>query len=190
MPRSGRLRLFIKEYRESPKFEKLSFILPFIILIFEGILLTHALTMEKIDLIIVELTTILLIISVFEIIFVFEELHDNYQRTNFDRILTIKLDDFITQTKKKNVKMIVEKFIEKYPKYNNHRNEIYHTCCQIMETHKEENIEEEISLKLNKFIKKTKETTVDNILKKFLKKYPKYKNNSDYIYRKICQILG
>jgi len=189
MLRSGRLRSFIREYRESPRFEKLSFILPFLILIVEGILLAHALSIDVPDLMIVELTTVLLAISFVEIIFVAGEIHDHYQRSNFDKILTIKLDDFILQSKKNNVKKIVEDFIELYPKYKNHRNEIYHTSCQIMETHKEEYLEKELTNRLKVFIKKTKETNVDGILETFIKKYPSYKKYRSEIYQKTCQIL-
>jgi len=189
MPRSGRLRNFIREYRESPRFEKLSFILPFIILIVEGVLLTHALTIEAPDIYVIELTTVLLAISLIEIIFVTGEIHDHYQRSNFDNILTIKLDDFILQSKKNNVKNIVEDFVELYPKYRNHINEIYHTSCQIMETHKEERIERELTNRLKGFINKTKETNVDDILETFIKKYPSYKKYRSDIYQKTCQIL-
>ena len=189
MPRSGRIRNFIREYRESPRFEKLSFILPFIILIVEGVLLIHALTIEAPDIYVIELTTVLLAISLIEIIFVTGEIHDHYQRSNFDKILTIKLDDFILQSKKNNVKNIVEDFVELYPKYKNHINEIYHTSCQIMETHKEEIIERELTNRLKGFINKTKETNTDDILKTFIKKYPSYKKYRSEIYQKTCQIL-
>ena len=117
------------------------------------------------------------------------EIHDHYQRSNLDRILTIKLDDFILQSKKNNVKKIVEDFIELYPKYKKHRSEIYHTSCQIMETHKEEYLEKELTNSLKGFIKKTKETNVDDILEAFIKKYPSYKKYRSEIYQKTCQIL-
>ncbi len=189
MPRSGRLRNFIREYKESPRFEKLSFILPFLILIVEGALLAHELTIEVPDIMVIELITVLLIISFVEIIFVTREIQDHYQRSNFDKILTIKLDDFILQSKKNNVKNIVEDFVELYPKYKNHINEIYHTSCQIMETHKEELIERKLTKRLKEFINKTKETNADDILKEFIKKYPSYKKYRSEIYQKTCQIL-
>jgi len=189
MPRSERLRRFIREYGESPRFEKLSFILPFLILIVEGVLLAHAFTIDVPDIMVVELTTVLLVISFVEIIFVTGEIHDHYQRSNFDKRLTIKLDDFILQSKNNNVKKIVEDFIELYPKYKNHRGEIYHTSCQIMETHKEEYLEKELTNRLKVFIKKTKETNVDGILETFIKKYPTYKEYRSEIYKKTCQIL-
>ena len=113
--------------------------------------------------------------SVVEILFVGEEIHEHYRRTNFDRILTIRLDDFIIKSKKKNVKLIVEQFIELYPRYRNHRNEIYHIACQIMQTHKEESIEKTVEDALKPFFKRNKKKNVDEILEGFTKKYPKYK---------------
>ena len=89
MPRCGRIRTFIREYRESPKTEKLSFIPPFLILIVEAVLLIHALTIDVPDIMVVELTTILLIISIVEILFVSREIHEHYSKSNFDRILTV-----------------------------------------------------------------------------------------------------
>jgi len=190
MPRSGRLRNFIKEYKESPRFEKLSFIPPFLILIVEVVLLAHALTIDVPDIMVVELTTVLLIISLVEILFVSQEIHGHYQSTNFDRILTIRLDDFIIKRKKKNVKLLVEEFIEAHPNYRSQRNEIYHIACQIMETHKEEAIETTIEDALKPFFKKNKKKTVDDILTEFIKKYPKYKKYSAETYQKICQLKG
>ena len=118
------------------------------------------------------------------------EIHEHYQITNFDKILTIKLDDFITEKKGKNVKKIVTDFIDFYPEYEQHRNEIYHTTCQILETHREEAIEKEIYKKLNTFIKRKKKATVDEIVESFVKKYPKYKPYRIEIYEKSCQIKG
>jgi len=138
MPRSGRLRRFIRKSKESARVQRLSFIPPFFILIVELILLVHALQIDHPDIMVVELTGILLFISVVEITLVTKEMHKSYQKSNFDKILTIRLDDFITKTHKNNVKNIVKEFIEKYPKYSKNRSEIYHTVCQIMETHKEE----------------------------------------------------
>jgi len=188
MPRSGRLQTFIKEYKESPRYEKLSFIPPFLILFVEGVLLIHAFTIDVPDIMVVELTTILVIISIIEILFVSREMHEHYQRGNFDRILTIKLDDFIIQKKGKNVKKIVTDFIEQHKEYDRHRSEIYHITCQIMETHKEEAWDEELTGKLEKFIKRRKKMNVDGLLESFIKKYPTYKKYKGKIYEKICQI--
>ena len=57
-----------------------------------------------------------------------------------------------------------------------------------METHKEEAIETTIEDALKIFFKKNKKKTVDDILKGFIKKYPKYKKYSAEIYQKICQL--
>jgi hypothetical protein len=190
MPRSGRLRTFIREYRESHKTEKLSFIPPFLILIVEAILLLHALTIDVPDIMVVELTTILLIISIIEIFLVGQEIHEHFTKNNFDRILTIKLDDFITETKEKNVKTIVTNFIEENPKYNSNRNEIYHIACQILETHYEEEIEKELTNKLKKFVKQNKDLNVDEIVENFAKIYPQYKRYRSEIYTKSCMLLA
>jgi len=188
MPRSGRLRRFIKESRESARAQRISFIPPFFILVVELILLLHALTIDHPDIWVVELTAVLLFISVIEIILVTKEMHERYQKSNFDKILTIRLDDFITKTHKTNVKNIVTEFLEKYPRYSSNRSEIYHTACQIMETHKEEEIEEDIEEKLKKFIDRRKRENVDEIVEKFVKKYPKYKKNRSEVYEITCHL--
>ncbi len=190
MPRSGRLRTFIREYKESPKTEKLSFIPPFLILIVEAVLLLHALTIDVPDIMVVELTGILLIISMIEILLVSREIHEHYTKNNFDRVLTIKLDDFITETREKNVKKIVTDFIEENPKYSSKRSEIYHTACQILETHYEEEIEKELTNKLKKFVKQNKDLNVDEIVEKFAKNYPQYKRYRSEIYTKTCKFLA
>jgi len=189
MPRSRRLRTFIREYKESPKTEKLSFIPPFLILIVEGVLLIHALSINAPDIMVVELTTILLVISIIEIYLVGKEIHEHYTKGNFDRVLTIKLDDFITETKEKNVKKIVTDFIEQHPEYSSNRNEIYHTACQVLETHYEEEIEKELTSKLKRFVKQKKDVNVDEIVEKFAKTYPQYKRYRSEIYTKTCKIL-
>ena len=189
MPRSGRLRTFIREYSESSRAEKISFIPPFLILVVEVILLTHAFTIDVPDIMVVELTAVLLVISIVEILLVSREIHEHYTRGNFDRILTIKLDDFIIERNEKSVKKIVTDFIEQHPDYSSHRNEIYHTTCQILETHKEEAIEKDLADKLKIFIRRKKKAKVDEIVKSFVKKYPKYKRHRIEIYEITCQIL-
>ena len=146
MPRCGRLRNVIQEYNESPKAKKLSFVVPFLILALEIILITHSMLYQ--EFFVMTLTMVLLAISIIEIALVSREMHEEYVKSNFDKILTIKLDDFITEKKEKNVKRIVTGFIEKHPEYRVKRNEIYHIACQILETHKKESTEKE-------FIKKT-----------------------------------
>ena len=187
MPRSGRLRTFIREYKESPRLEKASFIPPFFILSLEVILIIHAVIVQEIYVII--LTSFLLIISIIEMVLVSLEIHGHYIRINFDKLLTIRLDDFIREKKEKNVREIVEDFIDKYPAYQAHRNEIYHTTCQVLETHRKEAIEKDIEEKLKKFIKRKKKATVDEIVKSFVKKFPKYKGYMVEIYEISCEIL-
>ncbi|KYK20980.1 hypothetical protein AYK21_01130 [Thermoplasmatales archaeon SG8-52-2] len=188
MPRCGRIRGFIREYKESPRTEKISFIPPFIILTIEIILIIHAISLNEIYVIV--LTFVLLIISLIEIIIVSYEIHEHYTQINFDKKLTIRLDDFITEKKEKNVKKIVTDFINQYSEYEKHRNEIYHTTCQILETHKEEEIEKELTNLLSKFIKKQKKPTVDTIIDSFIKKFPKYRKYRGEIYVITAQILS
>ena len=52
-------------------------------------------------------TIILVIVSTLEIIFVTREIKGRIIENNFDKILTIKLDDFITKKRQKNVKIIL-----------------------------------------------------------------------------------
>ncbi len=187
MPRSRRLRNYIKEFTESRTVEKLSFFPPFLILIVELILLIHAFQIQV--LYVIELTIILVVLSVIEIILVTAEMHDHYKQTNFDRILTIKLDDYIIDHKYKNVQVICNEFLDKHPEYCNDRNEVYHVACQILETHKEELWEHDLDTDLKKFIKTTKHTSVDNILTAFVKKYRKYQSDPAKVYSRICTIL-
>ena len=112
MPRCGRIRSFIREYRGSPRTEKISFIPPFFILALELILLIHAISLNEIF--VIFLTSILLIISTIEMVIVSYEIHEHYSKINFDKKLTIRLDDFITEKKEKNVKIIVSEFLNQY----------------------------------------------------------------------------
>jgi len=84
----------------------------------------------------------------------------------------------------------VTDFIEQYPNYSSHRSEIYHTTCQILETHKEEAMEKDLADKLKTFIRRRKRKNVDEILEGFIKKYPKYKKYRPEIYKKSCQIMA
>jgi len=188
MLRSRRLRSFLREYRESPRIEKLSFIAPFIILLIECILLAHAISLKEAYVIL--LTTILVVISIIEIILITLEIHEEYKRRNFDKILAIKVDDFIMDSKEKNVKKIVEGFIERYPEYKSKRNEIYHTTCQVLETHKEEKIEKKLIEDLNKFINRNRKMNVDQIVETFMRKNQKYKNYRFKVYELACIIKG
>jgi hypothetical protein len=180
MPRSGRLRNFIKEYNESQRVEKLSFIPPFFILALEIILIIHSIVYFNLFVIII--TLILVVISVIEIIFVTSEIHEHYQNSTFDREMTIRLDDFIIEKNENNVKKIVENFIDEHTEYNTHRNEIYHIACQIMETHKEELWEKTLDIRLKKFIKKNPNKNIKEIIEKFIEKYPEYKKYPGKVY--------
>jgi hypothetical protein len=187
MPRCGRLRRFIKEYNESQKTDKISFIPPFFILILEIILITHALILN--EFFVIWLTFILLIISIIEIIFVTREIHAHYQSSNFDRELTIRLDDFIIGKTEKNVKNIVEKFIDKNPNYEQYRNEIYRISCQIMETHKKELWEKTLEIRLKKYITKNINLPIREIIDNFVEKFPEYKKDPGRVYPLAAKMI-
>jgi hypothetical protein len=186
MVRLRGLRNFIQELAESPLIEKISFVLPFFVIIIDIIILEHAIRIQEVYIIV--LTTLLFFLSVVEIAVAMGEIHDRYQQNNFERTLTIKLDDFMLEQKNNNVKKIVEDFIDMHLEYKNKRSEIYHITCQIMETHKEEAWEEALLKKLKPFIKRRKKMNVDEILMAFIKKYPTYKKNRTKIYQKTCQL--
>jgi hypothetical protein len=187
MPRCGNLRRYIWEIAETPRAELMSFVPPFLILIIEIVLLNHALHLKESYVIV--LTSTLLTVSVVELILVARELHQHSIKNTFDRTLTIKLDDFITETNKINVKDIVSKFIERYPMYLKNRGEVYRLTCQIMQTHKDEIVEKEYTTKVAYFVKRTKLTNASEILAEFVSKYPKYEKYSSDLYERICNIL-
>jgi hypothetical protein len=187
MPRSNRLRYFIKEYSESSRTDKLSFIPPFFILALEIILIYHAICFY--DTFIILLTLTLVFISLIEIILVGKEIHEHYQRNVFDREMTIRLDDFILEKNEKNVQKIVEEFIQKNPSYITYRNEIYHIACQIMETHKEELWEKTLNSRLRKLIHNNKDYTIKEIIDKFIEKYPEYKKYPGKVYPLAAQMI-
>ena len=187
MPRSNRIRKYIIELAESPIAEKISFIPPFPILVIEIILLYHAFILNEPFIIV--MTTILLILSIVEIFLVFREIHEKYSRSNFDRELTIRLDDFIVEKNEKNVRKIVENFIEVHPNFEENRNEIYHIACKIMETHKKELWEKTLELRLKKFILKNSKNSIRDIIDNFIEKYPEYKKYPGRIYPQAAQMI-
>jgi len=189
MVRCGRLRGFIQEFSESKRIEKISFVLPFFVIVIDLILIEHAIRINEHY--IIFFTTLLFFLSVIEVGVVIREIHGHYQNSIFERLLTIKLDDFILENlQQTSVKTIVEDFIKKYPNYEPFRNEVYHTTCQILETHKEEKIEKELIHILKNFIKKQKRPTVDYVVDSFIKNYPKYKKYRSEIYVMTAQILS
>lgn len=188
MPRCGRIRTLIQDYKQSPRAIKISFILPYVILILELIVLIDA-SIINFNPFIIIITSALVIISTIEIIIVTKEIHENVLESNFDKILTIKLDDFVTKKREKNLKRIISDFLTDNPEYNKHRNKIYHTTCQILETHEKETLEIDIADKLNLLIKNNKKANVDQIVKKFTEKYPKYEKYPSDIYKITCKLL-
>ena len=187
MLRCGNIRRYLHEIAESPRAEKISFIPPFVILGAEIILLNHALTIGESH--VIFLTLFLLLVSVIELFLVALEIHEHRKQSMFERILTIKLDDFIMETRRTNVKEIVSKFIERYPMYRTNRSEVYRLTCQIMQTHKDEKMEAEYSTKLRSFVRSAKETNATEIVSRFLKKYAQYERYRLEIYEKVCQML-
>jgi hypothetical protein len=189
MPRCGRFRNFIKEFKESERFEKLSFIPPFIILLLELILLVHALTEDTSDLLVVELTTVLLIISLVEIFLVSREIHEHYQKDSFHQEMTIRLDDFILEKRMDNVSRIVEEFLNENRKYCKDRNAIYHLACQIMDTHKRELWEKTLHTRLKRFLKQTDKEIIRDIIESFMQKYPEYRKDPGRVYEITAQLI-
>ena len=93
MARCSRTRNFLREVAKSPFAEKLSFILPFFVITIDIIILEHAIRIQETYIIVCSL--FLFFLSLFEISVVSSELHKNYQKTAFEKRLTIKLDGFI-----------------------------------------------------------------------------------------------
>jgi len=187
MPRSGRIRRYTKDVAESDRFQQMSIILPFIILLVEIILLIHALEIQEMYIIV--FTSFLLIISLIELYLVTIELTDRKSIRSFDRVLTIRLDDFITETKKSNVKEIINSFLERYPVYRSHRTQVYILCCQILQTHKDELIEKEYNKKISQFLKKTDKTDLSELVSEFISHNPQYDKYALEIHEKIAQII-
>ena len=188
MVRYGKLINVIKEVAESPTIEKASFILPFIVIIIDIILIEHAIRINEHY--IIALTTLMFFLSLIEIIIVTREIHEHYQKTNYERILTIKLDDFILKQKQKNVKILVEEFLNQNPHYTKKRSTVYHLTCQILETHKEEALEETLKKDHKTYIKRRKKQTLDDVVEGFLKKHQKYRKHADIVYEFTAQLLG
>jgi hypothetical protein len=187
MPRCGRLRSFIRDFNESPRAEKMSYVPPYLILIIELLLIFHALSLQEVFVIV--LTGILLVISLVEIALVSREIHQRRQSNTFERILTIKLDDFIIEQREKNVKRIVEKFIEVFPEYAAHRNESYRIACQIMETHRDELWEKTLKTRMNRLLKKKGKGPVKEIIETFINRYPEYRKDPARVYDVAAKMM-
>jgi len=187
MLRSGGIRRYLREIAESPASEKIAFILPFIILITEAILIIHAIILN--EFFVITLTGFLLIVSVFEIFLITREMHEHHQQTTFERELAIRLDDFIIERHMDNVSNIVTDFLNEFEEYKRSRTTIYHIACQIMQTHKQELWEKTLKTRLNLFLEKTNENTLRNIIEEFLTKYPDYRKDPDKIYQLMALYL-
>lgn len=139
MARCSKSRNFLKEVAKSPFVEKLSFLLPFFVITIDVIILEHAIRIQETYIIVC--TSFLFILSLIEIVAVSSELHQNYRKSNFEKTLAVKLDDFITENREFNIKRIVANFITYNPEYNVHRNDVYHLTCQILEKRGEDTLE-------------------------------------------------
>jgi len=131
MVRYSKLRKFLTEIAGSPVVEKISLILPFIILGIDVHILQYSLFRKDFEIVLP--ATILLALSIIEIIVVIDEIHVTARKMNMERELTIKLEKFIFDNPKLNVKEIVNKFVEKHPEYKDLRKDIYHITCQIFQ---------------------------------------------------------
>jgi hypothetical protein len=139
MARCTRIRCFLREVSKSPFGEKLSFFLPFFVISIDIIILEHAIRIQETY--IIACTLFLFFLSLFEIIIVSRELHKSFQKSYFEKRLTIKLDDFIIEKKGYSIKEIVENFISNNPEYNSYRNDVYQITNQILESHNEDAVE-------------------------------------------------
>ena len=131
MARYSKLRKFLTEIAGSPLVEKISLILPFIILGIDVHILQYSLFRKDFEIVLP--ATILLALSIVEIIVVIDEIHVTARKMNMERELTIKLEKFIFDNPKLNVKEVVNKFVEKHPEYKDLRKDIYHITCQIFQ---------------------------------------------------------
>ena len=139
MPRVSRCRSFINEITTSPLVEKISFLLPILVIVIDIILIEHAIRINEHY--IIFFTLILFSLSVIEIIIVMTEIHDNYNKNNFLKLLTIKLSDFMVNKKKRNVQILVGEFIKKHPEYLANRVEVYQIICKILVEHKKKKVD-------------------------------------------------
>ncbi len=103
--------------------------------------------------------------------------------------MTIRLDDFIIEKNEKNVKKIVEEFINKNSHYETDINEIYHVACQIMATHKEEMWERTLDTRLKLFIEKNNSHNIRTLIENFIDKYPEYKKDPGKVYPLAAQMI-
>jgi hypothetical protein len=188
MPRCGRTRQYLKDVAESQRFEKISFILPFIILTIEIILLIHAFSIQEIY--VIFLTMFLLVISIAELLFVLQEIHEHQQLNSIERELTIRLDDFILERGTTNVSTVVEEFLSKHDNYCRKRNMVYHIACQIMETHEKELWEKNLENRLNRFIKENPSLPLQEIVIQFIDTFPEYRQEPQTIYQIAAPIIS
>ena len=181
MPRCGGIRRYCREIADSSIGEKIAFIPPFAILIAELILLYHALNFGEGFVIV--LTAFLLILSLIELFLILHELHEHRKKTNFERELAIRLDDFIIERHMDNVSTIVTDFLEEFEEYRGNRSMIYHIACQVMQTHKKELWEKTLRTRLKRYMDRSSEKQLRPIIKGFLEKFPEYRKDPEKVYQ-------
>jgi|GEM_PF-1355546 len=137
MPRFSRCRSLLCELFTSPIVEKLSLLLPVLVLIIDIVLIEHAVRIN--EQYIIFFTSILFSLSVTEISIVLSEIHTNYQKNIGLKTLTAKLSDFMAHKKGKNVKILITQFLERHPEYLSNRDEVYHIVCKILREHEQLN---------------------------------------------------
>lgn len=137
MPRFSRCRSLLCELSTSPVVEKLSLLLPVLVLIIDIVLIEHAVRIN--EQYIIFFTSVLFSLSVTEILIVLSEIHTNYQKNIGLKTLTAKLSDFMAHKKGKNVKILVSQFIERHPEYLSNRDEVYQIVCKILREHEQSN---------------------------------------------------
>ena len=123
MPRFSRCRSFICEVTTVPFVEKISLVLPILVLVIDIILIEHAIRINEHY--IIFFTSVLFSLSVIEMVLVIREIHTNYNKNNLLKTLTIKVSDYMCNKKGRNVKILVSGFLSRHPEYLPYRDEIY-----------------------------------------------------------------
>ena len=133
MPRFSKCRSLICEVTTVPIAEKISLVLPILVLVIDIILIEHAIRINEHY--IIFFTSVLFSLSVIEMVLVIREIHTNYNKNNLLKTLTIKVSDYMCNKKGRNVKILVSGFLTRHPEYLPHRDEIYRIMCNIFEEH-------------------------------------------------------
>jgi hypothetical protein len=85
MVRCRRLRYFLRETFESPLAEKLSFLLPFIVITIDIILIEHAVRINEHY--IIFFTSLLFLLSLLEIIVIMKDISNHHKKNTLETVL-------------------------------------------------------------------------------------------------------